>query len=283
MKCLLCNLEFENKKKLAWHVRRIHGISAFDYREQFGLNLYCRGCGSPINRRYNMTGFCNHCRDRNGANNSFFGKTHSNEMREHLSKTSSVSSKNLWATKEYRDKVIQNITGKKRSSQFKLDQSARITKWYKENPEQQKLRSVHMKRSWDDGKIEPNINSINESKIEKELRSTLQDSLIGRKVEKKTIKIDGKWFHPDILIDDNIIVEFYGDYWHANPNKFEDNDVVHHSFTAEEIRNNDKERVTILLENGYDVFIVWQSEYTTDKNRCVKELLRKINENKSFA
>lgn len=234
---------------------------------------YCPTCNKKLSK-FNKTGFCNHHRNRSGINNPFFGKKHSSKTKEHLSHTSRQSTKALWQTDQYRNNVIEHATGKKRSEQFKTEQSKRIEEWYKKNPEQRIIRSKYMKRSWCAGKIKPTINSINESKIEKELFETIQQLLPNRNVIKKTIRIKEKWFYPDILIDGKYIIEFYGDFWHANPNKFKEEDIIHHSITAKEQWMRDQERNKILTENGYQVYIIWQYEYENNKNETLERILK---------
>ena len=285
LKCLICNKEFDNKHKFSAHVYHIHNLNKNEYDIKFDLVLKCKKCNAILKHisKKRKTDYCNHCRDRTGINNPFFNKNHSNETKQHLSETSSISSKSLWQNDEYRNKVISHITGLKRSDEFKEEQSKRIIKWYEENPEQQQIRSGYMKQSWIDGKIEPNINSYNESKKEaKELRAFLEKHFKNKKITKKVLRIENKWFYPDILINDKIIVEFYGDFWHANPNRYKSDDIVHHSVIAKEIWKRDKERVDILLKNGYTIFIIWQSIYDLNKEECVSKLIKEIDENQSL-
>lgn len=281
MKCLICNKDCESQKKLGQHIRS-HNITALEYKLKFNLKPRCKKCGGVLKSILLKTGYCNQCRDRTGINNPFFGKKHTNETKNHLSQTSSNSSKKLWNMPQYREKVIKNATGLKRSKIFKKEQSERIIKWFKDNPEQAILRSAHMKRSWNEGKIEPNINSMNESKLERELRASLELKLINRKIEKKTLKIKNRWFYPDIIIDKNIIIEFYGKYWHADPKIFNENDIVHHSITAKNIWESDKKRIDILKNNGYIIYIVWQSDYELDKSACLEKLIKEISENQNI-
>jgi len=89
---------------------------------------------------------------------------------------------------------------------------------------------------------------------------------------------DGKYFcfYVDFLCD-NKIIEFYGDYYHANPNLYEANKIVgskYKFFTAGEIWERDFKRIKIIEEKGYDVLIVWENEYKKNKeeikNKCIK-------------
>jgi G:T-mismatch repair DNA endonuclease (very short patch repair protein) len=203
-------------------------------------------------------------------------------MIDYFKKSSTESTKKLWEDDSYRTKVVTNATGIKRSKKFKKEQSIRAKEWYKENPEQRDSRSITMKQSWADGKIEINIHSIQESKMEIELREKLAQRLSESIVHKKTIRSGDKWYYPDIIIGDNIIIEYYGNFWHGNPNQFKDTDIVHHSITAKEIWDFDKKRIDSLRGLGYTVYIIWEEEYIKDKEECINNLIKKIrNEDKN--
>jgi len=251
----------------------------------------CLKCGKKVSKNCHL-GYCNRCRDRSGKNNPFYGKKHKKETIERTRKKLSIITKKLWQDPKYstrhskmlkklwqnstyREKVIKG-TSKPRRESFKKEQSERVKQWYKNNPIQREIRSKQMKESWRLGKIEPNINSINESKIEKEFRAKLKRKLPSRKVRKSTIRIKNKWFYPDVRIDKNIIIEFYGNYWHANPLTYKSNEIVHHNFTAKQIWNNDKERIKILENNGFRVFIVWQDEYQNNKNKIINNIIKQL-------
>jgi len=235
---------------------------------------YCKKCGKKVSKNCHL-GYCNKCRDRSGKNNPFYGKTHSKETMDIIKKKNSITFKRLWQTKEYRDKIIKGVSKPRRES-FKKEQSERVKQWYKDNPIQREIRREKMKKSWRLGKIKPNINSINESKMERELRKEFIILLPNRNVRKSTIRIENRWFYPDIRIDKDIIIEFYGDYWHANPQTYKNNDIVHHKLIAKQIWDNDKERIKILKDNGFNVFIVWQNEYQNNKNKVIKNIIKNI-------
>lgn len=245
----------------------------------------CKKCDKVLGKK-NKYGFCNKCRDRTGKNNSMFGrsvhtawiekygKEKADELLEKQKIKWSISSKKNWQNEEYRKKVISG-TSKPRKESFKKEQSERITQWYKDNPEQRKIRSLAMKKSWEDGKIKLNINSINESKIERNLREKVEN-FTNLRVRKKTIRIDKRWFYPDILIEDDFIIEFYGNFWHANPEMYEGSDFIHHNRTAKDIWEHDKERIDILIKNGYSVIIVWEKDYKTNPELVLNNLKLEI-------
>jgi G:T-mismatch repair DNA endonuclease (very short patch repair protein) len=218
----------------------------------------CSKCGTIICKK-NKSGVCKKCYDWSGSNNPFFGRKHSDSTIEKIKKTNSAISKKHWIDPEYRKKVISGVSKPRRES-FKKEQSDRVAKWYVENPEQKDIRSLRMKKTWADGKIEPTVHSFTESKKEIEMREEIAKALPGSRVEKKTIKIDGRWYYPDVLIDDWIVVEFFGNYWHANPEMYKENDEVHHGFKACDIWEKDKKRLAALRKR-YHVLVVWEKAY----------------------
>ena len=87
-----------------------------------------------------------------------------------------------------------------------------------------------------------------------------------------SIKIDEKWYFPDILIDNYLVIEFFGNYWHANPKFYKETDIIHHNLTARDIWNSDKNRISVLENNGYKVVIIWEDKWKNYKQR-VKDII----------
>lgn len=75
----------------------------------------------------------------------------------------------------------------------------------------------------------------------------------------------------------NKIIEFYGDYYHANPKIYEKDKIVGSKYSchkAEDIWKIDLDRIKLIKEKGFDVLIVWESDYKNNKekikNKCIK-------------
>lgn len=67
------------------------------------------------------------------------------------------------------------------------------------------------------------------------------------------------WF-PDIVTD-KFILEVFGDFWHANPDYYDEDDVLFQNKTARQIRITDKKRITRLQRlTNKPVIVVWESE-----------------------
>jgi hypothetical protein len=274
--CLICYKKFTTKKSLSGHVRN-HDMTISEYKEKFGLYKRCKKCNKKVSKK--CTGeYCNRCRDRTGINNSFFGKKHSTQTIEVIKEKVSLASKKLWEDEEYRKKVIKGVS-KPRRKGFAEEQSKRVTKWYEENPSQRDLRSEIMKQSWKDGKITSNNFSCNSSKIENDFFNEIEK--IYPNIRKKVTLRDSnnRVIYPDILVDDHLIIEFFGDFWHANPKFYSPDDIIIKNITAKEIWEHDKERIDrlshVIQEDSdfateYRVEIVWEDDYKNDKDNVLK-------------
>lgn len=77
----------------------------------------------------------------------------------------------------------------------------------------------------------------------------------------------------DLTIDRKII-EFNGDYWHMNPDIYDEksyNKVK--KMTALEIWEHDKEKIQCARKYGYSVLVVWESEYNKDKEGTIQKCI----------
>jgi hypothetical protein len=102
--------------------------------------------------------------------------------------------------------------------------------------------------------------------------------------EFKLLKKDGGvWLYDFTDIKNKKIIEFHGDLYHGNPKKFTSTDCPHpfrKDITAQEIWDKDELKINIAEENGYEVLIIWDSEYRWGNkqeviNRCITFLNQK--------
>ena len=275
--CFECNLIFENDRILANHIRYDHKLTIKDYREKYKL-CYCQFCNRKISRR-NKKRICTHCLDRSGVKNPFYGKLHSKETIEKSKIKIQQKLKNKWKEKEYREKVIKAIS-KPRYENFGTEQSERIKQWYIDNPEQRIIRRNKMKESWQLGKIVVKNSKYNESKLEKMLFNDVKQ-ICSDTVIKKMIYINNKQIIPDILIPElKIIIEFFGDYWHANPLYYDKDTTFKRGkkiINVQQIWDRDKKRQQLLEYEGFSVIIVWQFDYINFKNEILNNIDTQIN------
>lgn len=93
----------------------------------------------------------------------------------------------------------------------------------------------------------------------------------------------GKYTFFDFVIPDmKICIEFNGDVFHANPERFEADDTpnpFNTSLTSADIWEHDKEKNRVLLDEGYYIIIVWESDYRRDPESMIEYIIGEINEN----
>jgi hypothetical protein len=121
------------------------------------------------------------------------------------------------------------------------------------------------------------------SKISKSFFNELQ-SRISQKLyygeEEKWIRYNkNKGFYVDLILD-NKIIEFNGDFYHANPNLYDGDAIIKISsskiFNAKDIWSKDTFKVKTLEKLGYKILIIWEKDIREDRdkilNKCIKFL-----------
>ncbi|MAG24701.1 hypothetical protein CMI47_03890 [Candidatus Pacearchaeota archaeon] len=92
-------------------------------------------------------------------------------------------------------------------------------------------------------------------------------------------KVNNMSFKPDIKIN-NLIIEYFGDYWHMNPKIYSKNDFnKRKNMYAYEIWEYDANKVKLLDSTGYNTHIIWEHSYKTNKQKSLDKLVSFIKEN----
>ena len=77
----------------------------------------------------------------------------------------------------------------------------------------------------------------------------------------------------DLALDMKII-EYNGDFWHANPSKFNETFISPHTGnTYAEIHARDADKLRVAHSHGYIVKVVWESDYKNDKEKVINECI----------
>ena len=153
----------------------------------------------------------------------------------------------------------------------KSKHAAKINKWLTvlNNKTDAEKLEINRKKIWKNG-----FSSKGEVELLNALKDCLKDKTFRHQLMiKKNIGIG--WYLFDIVLD-NKIIEYNGDYWHANSNRYKDNDIFkrgNKNITAKDIWNADKEKIECAIKNNYEVFIVWESDYKKDKQKVINECL----------
>jgi hypothetical protein len=86
------------------------------------------------------------------------------------------------------------------------------------------------------------------------------------------------WYAYDYVdISRKKCIEFNGDFWHCHPSSFNAEDIHRvKNKKAKDIWENDRIKKELMESKGYDVLIIWDSEYRRDTkstlNKCIKFL-----------
>ena len=74
------------------------------------------------------------------------------------------------------------------------------------------------------------------------------------------------------------IIEFNGDYWHCNPLIYEgDYFNKNKGLTAEEIWKYDNEKNNLAKSKGYQVLVIWESEWNENPEYVIKKCIKFLN------
>lgn len=83
---------------------------------------------------------------------------------------------------------------------------------------------------------------------------------------------------PDIFIEPNICIFVDGDFFHANPEKYNAEKILKRGKKASEIWARDSYVNHKLNEEGYNVIRIWESEILKDVSKPAKNILELINQ-----
>jgi G:T-mismatch repair DNA endonuclease (very short patch repair protein) len=185
-----------------------------------------------------------------GIGNPFFGKKHSVETKKIISqsrKGKAMGENNAMAKLEHRTKLSESL--KKSWESGKLENT-------------RKKMSETLKKTRRNGKIK----SVIKSKKEKEICKLLKN--MGYNVT-PSLKVDTKIC--DIYIPEfNLIIEYFGDYWHCNPNKYSsDYHNVKKNLTAKQIWDYDKNKLELIKSYGYNLEVIWESELKLNNEKLL--------------
>lgn len=73
---------------------------------------------------------------------------------------------------------------------------------------------------------------------------------------------------------ENKLIEYNGDYWHANPKKYSAKDVIKVTGRiAQDIWQRDAEKVKWAEDQGYEVLTIWESDFKQNRQGVVKQCL----------
>ena len=133
----------------------------------------------------------------------------------------------------------------------------------------QKIWNKKLQKTFNSGKF-------TQSPIARELFNLIKENLnLINSVEEKYIFNDS--LHKGYLFDfcyKNKLIEFNGDYWHANPLFYGPKSFIKaKNKRAESIWEYDNIKIKTAKDQGYDVLTIWESEYNDDKEATLQKCI----------
>lgn len=83
--------------------------------------------------------------------------------------------------------------------------------------------------------------------------------------------------HPDIFIHPNICIFCDGDYWHANPDIYQPQDVIRKGLKAIRVWRKDLRTEKRLIARGYIVLRFWEWEINGQIEQCIQAIEQTIS------
>lgn len=72
------------------------------------------------------------------------------------------------------------------------------------------------------------------------------------------------------------IIEFNGDYWHANPKIYNETDKIRGTF-VKDIWNYELEKINLAKNLGYRIMVIWESDFLDDKIKTIEKVKKWIS------
>ena len=111
----------------------------------------------------------------------------------------------------------------------------------------------------------------NQSKPEKLVESILKNNSFSYKREQPV----SRW-RADFIVNENIVIEVQGDYWHANPKVYDRSNL--NSLTKVQKKGiiRDKKKKDWILSNDFDYIEVWENDLKYDFDNTLKKLIQEL-------
>lgn len=238
----------------------------FENNKWFGERI-CSDCGKQllhyasikrhiirnIRDAIKLKQLCSSC-STSGNKNPFFGKSHSIETKQKVSKSrmgKACGANNSMNNPINRQKISDSLKEKYKNGELNFLKIIQRDKMI-ESHSMGKLKTCPI------------------SKFELEIQSHLIENKINFEPQ---FKISSKPF--DFFVKKyNLLVEFNGDYFHANPEKYEANYFnVKKKMFAWELWKQDEEKKKEAIDSGYNYLIIWEKDYKKNKSFFINKIV----------
>lgn len=308
--CKLCNREFSKINGLSKHLSHTHKVFPKQYYDEFIRQPnegYCVVCGNevPFNRFGYHTKTCSKsCENLLKFPVTIeFWKDKGLSEDEAKNKLSEIQSKNSKKVKNRKSNTTlqyfldSGLSETDAISALKNRQSTRLKSKYIERygevdgirkwKETNKKWSKKIEKKYKNGEFSKapknkifKVTSTNELSLANELQEHIKTELLFGENQLRIFDGNLNYYYDICDLSSKKIIEYNGDYWHANPRKYKANEIVRDGKTASELWEKDILKKELALKLGYKIFTIWEDEYVKNKDLCIKKCLAFLkNEN----
>lgn len=258
----------EHYGRLKWSLPDIRRTKRLGFKttcrllRHFGIPI--RGSSESASLQHVREKYSQTCEERYGVNN--VSKNDSIKKKKAQTFIENYGVDNIWKLKSYYawlDSYMVSKYGSKRTGVaiWETEQHSKqaIKRWANFSPEKREelikkiIDNLHKVSSSKDNRIETRI-----SQLLDELQFTYT-----RRVR------HGRYVFDFVLSDFNVAIETNGDFWHANPLIYKEDDVLKFPGTkglmAKDIWEKDKRKLDYAKKNGYSLITIWETEIKSDK------------------
>jgi len=221
-------------------------------------------CRNHINKLQNNT-LCKPCslKLQEGAGNPFYGKKHNFETLKKISKSrtgKATGKDNCMSKSKWRKKSAEKLRDKWKSGEMEHTR---------------KFMSEKLKETRRLGKIKSGITSKKEKEIIVFLKKLGFEVIHSFRVDTKICDI----YIPHL----NLIIEYFGDYWHCNPIKYNSEYFNQKkNMSAQEIWDYDSKKVDLIIKSGYNLEVIWEHDLKHDNEKII-QIITKYDKQTKFA
>jgi G:T-mismatch repair DNA endonuclease (very short patch repair protein) len=85
-----------------------------------------------------------------------------------------------------------------------------------------------------------------------------------------------KYFYDLCSVANKKIIELHGDFWHANPKYFTENQYANHpggKILSKNLWDKDMKKTLVANQHGFNVMVVWESDYKLSPHDTVNKII----------
>ena len=223
-------------------------------------------------------------------------KLYADRSKKHSKRIGQIN-KEKWKDKEWVDKIMNQ---KKNNGSYEKSSKSHIEKHQtdekfrkdfllrmKDSNRIEKIRNAAI-QMWDDARNNDRqkfkrmllsqknknfeLNGFKMNQIEFMIASILNELKVKWEYE-SVFQIDNHTYLPDFYLKDyDLIIECYGDFWHANPKYMKPTDTTHKYIQASSVWKRDKRRIDELSTIVSNVLILWETDILENAQDCKQKI-----------